>query len=228
MNPRFESHLFWGFHSPLSALTCTALVIMASSRLAFALVSTGALVWVYGLSALIFSGARSIMPVRGKMLILLFLSSFLCGVFILLVGLLNPLLILGTGFFLILVPPCCLGSGFFEACGSEYPGEVFSRALLESVVMAGLIIALALIREPLGMGSLSFPGGVQGIVEIFASQEEGGFLPIRLLSASAGGLLLLGYGTALFRYFRERSSSIPLEEAEKAGSSGHAFPGEYQ
>ena len=215
MNRRFESHLFWGSHSPLSALTGAGLIIMASSRFAVALVCAATLIWVYGFSALIFSGARKIMPARGKMVILLFLSAFLCGIFMLLVGLLNPLLILGTGFFLVMVPPCCLGSGFFEASDSVSCGEVFSRALLEAVVIAGIILALALIREPLGMGTLSFPGGTQGIVELFNSLEDDSFVPIRFLSASAGGLLLLGYGTALFRYLRERNGNTPRDEGER-------------
>ena len=215
MNRRFESHLFWGIHSPLSALTGAGLMIMASSRLSFALVCSGALIWVFGLSALIFSTARLFMPARGKMVILLFLSAFLCGIYMLLMGLLNPLLILGTGFFLVLVPPCCLGSGFFEACESVSPDEVIARAVLEAIVLAGLIIALALIREPLGMGTLSIPGGIQGIAEVFDS-GEGSFIPLRFLSASAGGLLLLGYGIALFRYFRERNGNVPQNDVWEA------------
>lgn len=209
MNRRFESHLFWGSHSPLSALTGAGLIIMASTRFAFALICAGALIWVYGLSALIFSGAKRIMPSKGRMVILLFLSAFLCGIFMLLVGLLDPLLILGTNLFLVLIPVCCLGSGLFQASESEYSRDVFSRALLEAVVMANIILALALIREPLGMGTLSFPGGVQGIVELFNSEEGHTFVLARILSASSGGLLLLGYVTALYRYLRERNGAIP-------------------
>jgi len=212
MNRRFESHLFWGAHSPLSALTGTALIIMASSRFAFAIICAGALIWVYGLSALIFSGARGILPTRGRMVVLLFLSTFLCGIFMTLSGLLNPLLIQGMGFFLVLVPPCCLGSGLFEASESEYPVEVFSRALLEAIVMGIIILALALIREPLGMGTLSFPGGSQGIMELFNSREPDSFAPARILSVTSGGLLLLGYIIALFRFFRERNVSGPEAE----------------
>ena len=208
MNQRFDSHFFWGSYSPLSVLAGAGLIIMASTRFAFALICACALIWVYGLSALIFSSARRIMPVRGRMVILLFLSAFLCGIFILLTGLLNPLLILGMSFFLILVPPFCLGSGLFEASETVYPGEVFSRALLEAIVMGNIILALALIREPLGMGTLSFPGGSQGIMELFESREGDAFVLVRLLSTSAGGLLLLGYVTALYRFFRERNGGI--------------------
>ena len=203
MKRRFESHLFWGSHSPLSSLIGAGIIIMASGRFAFAIICAGALLWVYGLTALVFSNTRRIMPLQGRMIILLFLSTFFSGIYIFILGFLNPLLIFGTGFFLILIPPCCLGSGLFEASESVEPAEVLYRALLEASVLAGIILGLALIREPLGMGTLSFPGGVQGMVEV--SGETDAFIPARLLSVSAGGLLLLGYGLALFRYFRERN-----------------------
>ena len=214
-NDRFDFHPFWDSHSPLSTLTGAALIIMASSRFAFALICAAALIWVYGFTALIFSGARSIMPLRGKMVILLFLSAFLCGIFMFLLGLINPLLIMGTSFFLVLIPPCCLGSGLFEASEDIFPIEFCSRALLEAGVLAGIILAFALIREPLGMGTLSFPGGIQGIWEVFDSWEGDAFIPIRFLSASAGGLLLLGYGIALFRHFRDLNAHLSRASGEE-------------
>lgn len=214
MNKRFEHHLFWGPQSPLSALACVALVALASSRFAFALVCACAIVWVFGFSALIYSGARKILPARGRKIILLFLSSFLCGAFMIIISLLNPLLIMDMGFFLILIPPCCLASGLFEASEQEYPSEVFSRAVLEAVVTGGVILALALVREPLGMGTLSFPGGILGIVEINNSSDS--FVPARILSVSGGGLLLIGYAVALFRFFRERNGSAPRIDQEEA------------
>lgn len=201
-NLRFQSHLFWGSHSPLSALFGAGLIIMASSRFAFALVCAAALIWVYGLTALIFSSARKIMPSRGRMVILLFLSAFICGIFMLVASLFNPLLILGTSFFLFLVPPCCLGSGYFEAAGSEETIGAVSRALFEAITLSAIILALALIREPLGMGTLSLPGGAQGMVELFNSRETDEFVFARIFSVSSGGLLLLGYVTAMYRYFR--------------------------
>jgi len=209
MSRRFSSPLFWGSHSPLSALTGAGLIIMASSRFSFALLCAGALIWVYALTALVFSAARDILPGRGRKIILLFLSSFFGGIFMLLIGFINPLLILGTAFFIVLIPPCCLGSGFFEASESFSASDVLYRALLEAFVLSGIILAAALIREPLGMGTISFPGGVQGIVEVFDVRQDNAFVPIRFLAASAGGLVLLGYGTALFRYFRERSGNTP-------------------
>ena len=209
MNRRFESHLVWGPHSPLALLTGLGLVILSSSRLAFAITCTGALLWVNSLSALIFSCGRSFLPERGKMAVLLFLTSFLCGLFMFLIGLINPLLVMMTGFLLILIPPYCLGSGFFEASISEYPIEVFSRAVLEALILGALIIAFSLIREPLGMRTLSFPGGPEGLMELFPFGEKETILPVQIMSMSSGGLLLLGYCIALFRYFKERNGSIP-------------------
>lgn len=209
MNRRFESPLFWGSHSPLSALTGSALVIMASGRFSFALICAVTLVWVFGLSALIFSCARKLMPSRGETAVLLFLSAFLCGFFMILVSLLNPLLVLGTSFMLVLVPSYCLGSGFFKSSKSADPADAASRALLEAITLSGIILAAALIREPLGMGTLSVPGGPGGITELIENGEAAGFFPIRILSVSAGGFLLLGYGTALYRYFREQNSNVP-------------------
>lgn len=212
MSQRLTSHLFWGVHSPLSALTGVGIIIMASSRFSFAIICAAALVWVYGLTALVFSGARAIMPQRGKKIILLFLSSFFAGLFALLTGFLNPLLILGTTFFLVLIPPYCLGSGFFDVSEPLSAGEAFPRALLEAIALAGVILAFALIREPLGMGTLSVPGGIRGEIEVIDITGKTGFIPIQFLSASAGGLLLLGYGVALFRYFRERGGNNPQSE----------------
>ena len=204
MKHRFSSHLLWGSYSPLSALSGAGLIIMASARLAFALVCAGALIWVFGFTALIFSGARQIMPLKGRMIILLFLSSFFSGLFAILTGFLNPLLIMGTGFFLFLIPPWCLGRGFFELSDSFDPVETVSRALLEAITMSLIIIAFALIREPLGMGTLSIPGSYSGIIELTGGGNREIFIPAKILSVSSGGLLLLGYTAALHRYLREK------------------------
>jgi hypothetical protein len=210
MSQRIQSHVFWGSHSPFSTLIGGGLVILASTRLAFAIICAGALLWVYGLTALVYFSGQRLMPKKGKPVILLFLSSLICSIYILLIGFLNPLLIMGTGFFLILVPPCCIGAGLFERLKSMDLGEAVSRSLLEGVVLGGMIIAVALVREPLGLGSVSFPGGAQGLVEIFGGEGES-FFPIRVFSVSAGGFFILGYGVALFRYFRGVYTNIEDE-----------------
>ena len=217
MKDRFTAHIFWGSYSPFSLLTGTALVILASSRLSFALICAGAIIWVYGLTSLVFSAAVKILPVKGKKIILLFLSAFICGIFMILIGLINPLLIFGMVFFLFLIPPCLLGSGLFDvSMGIDVDiEEAVSRAVMEGLMLSAIIVAFALIREPLGMGTLSFPGGAQGIVEVFGSVENDNYVPIRVLSASAGGLLLFGYAMALFRYFRSQKADAERDNREE-------------
>jgi len=203
MNSHIDSHVFWGLKSPFSALTGAGLIIMASGRFAFAVVCSTALAWVYVLTALIFYTAQPIMPSSGRNLILLFLSSFLCGLYVLLISLINPLLIMNTTFFLLLIPPFCLSTGFFETIESTDLLDTIIRALLEAVSLAGIILAFALVREPLGLGTLSVPSAVQGIRELFSREESTSIIPAQIISVSSGGLLLLGYGTALYRYVRE-------------------------
>jgi Na+-translocating ferredoxin:NAD+ oxidoreductase RnfE subunit len=185
-------------------MTGGALLIMASQRLAFALFCTWGLMWSFSLTALTYFSARDFMPAKGRPVILLFLSSLICSVYLLLAAFLNPLLVQTTWFFLILVPPCCIGSGIFEQLENLDPGESLPRVFLEALCLGLLIVAFSLIREPLGLGSLSLPGGPGGIFEFFSSEDPSGFLPVRIFSVSSGGLLLLGYILALFRYFRSQ------------------------
>jgi len=218
MNKRLHLNLFWGSSSPLPAvLSSAAIIILASSRLAFAIVCAAALIWVYGLTAMIFTAARSIMPAYGRKVILLFLATFLSAIFTLALGLLNPLLVFGAAFFLLLIPPCFLGSGLFEAVESADPIEATSKALMEAITLSGIILAFALIREPLGMGTLSFPGGFHGVIELFNMGSDDAFAPLRILSVSGGGLLLLGYAMALYRFLNARAGNSSIEDNPMEG-----------
>jgi Na+-transporting NADH:ubiquinone oxidoreductase subunit NqrD len=209
----YQNHVFWGVHSPLSSLVGAGLLVMAGSRLSFAIVSAGALLWVYGFSALIFYAAGPLLPKKGRKIILLFLTSLLAGIYLLFLNLLNPLLTLSSFFFIILASPCCIGSGLFDNQTNQDPLDALSQGLQSAAVLGVLIIAMALIREPLGMGCLSLPGGLEGIHEFFSGDGTPGFIPIRILAASSGGLLILGYGVALYRLFR--NGYVHTEEDEQ-------------
>jgi hypothetical protein len=209
MNSPYQSHLFWGTFSPLASLTGGGLLVMATGRLAYAIVAAGALVWTYSLSALAFFPGRRVFPERGKNPVLVFLSAFIGSIYLLLLCFASPILGMETFFFVSLTPLLCTGSGLFERINSLDLDEAVSRAFGEAAVFGGLLIAFSLIREPLGYFSLSLPGGVHGIIKIFSSEEET-FLPIHIIAGSAGALLLLGYGVSLYRSFRSRQ--IPMEK----------------
>ncbi|GHV71037.1 hypothetical protein AGMMS49928_21160 [Spirochaetia bacterium] len=197
-----RSHLFWGAHSPLSALSGMGLLIMASGRTAFALITALSLLWVYGLTVPVFFASFKILPPKGKIFIQIFLSAFFGSVFVLLIWLFSPFLAMETGFLLTLVPAVCISSGIFSRMEDPDPLKIFTRSLSEAGVLGLLILALALIREPIGYASLSLPGGNRGIVEIFSGGGENSFFPVHIATSSAGALLLLGYSLALFRHLR--------------------------
>jgi hypothetical protein len=199
---RFQEHPFWGAHAPLSALSGAGLLITASSRTAFALVSAGALAWVYGLTALISCAAKPILPSRGRDTIMLFLSGFLGGLYLFILSLLSPLLAMECGFFAALAPVVFTASSALKRIDPLPLKDGLVQAGAEALALGGAILALALIREPLGFGTLSLPGGAGGIIELFSGGEAVLF-PIRIISGSAGALLLLGYVLALFRHVRK-------------------------
>jgi hypothetical protein len=190
------SHPFWGAHSPLAALSGGGLLVLASARFSYALVSALALLWVYIFTALALRIPA--LPRRGE--IRVFLSSFIAGLFILILFLVCPILAMDSLFFLILCPLCCVSSGILDRIEKIDTAEAVFQSYTEGMILSGLILALALIREPLGYGTLSLPGGLQGILCPIRFPEES-HLPLRIFSSSAGAFFLLGYGIALFRYF---------------------------
>jgi hypothetical protein len=203
------SRLFWGAEAPLSTLAAAGLMIIATSRLAFALAAGGALLWVYTLTALVLGFAKPILPKKGLPVLQLFLASFWGSLYMLIFHGINPYLGMEITFLLLLCPLCCAGSGICRRIEGLVPQESILKAFLEALVLAVLLIALALIREPLGFGSLTLPGGPQGLVALFspaasASGSPGLYFPVRIIAASSGGLLLLGYVLILFRRFKPR------------------------
>ncbi|MDR3303495.1 MAG: hypothetical protein LBS86_03700 [Treponema sp.] len=190
--------------SPLATLAGGGLIIMASSRLAYALTILGALLWVYMLTILPAFFAQRFFPQtqRGNTLALLFLSSFVAGLYLFLLFLGSPLLAMETLYLIILVPTYCMGSGFAARFQKLERQEVLTRTPLEALSLGLLIVAMALVREPFGFMALSLPGGPRGIIELAYDGEF--IVPMRIFSRSAGGLILLGYGIALFQSFRKR------------------------
>jgi hypothetical protein len=191
-------HPFWGARSPLAVFAGGGLVIMASCRLAFALTILGALVWVYVFSALLITVASPVLPVKGKKVILLFLSSFIGSIYLLVVSFMSPMLALQVFFVVLLVPLVCAGSGVFDRVDAMDDTDALASAFSESAVLGLVITALSLIREPAGFLSLSLPGGSAGLVRIFAL-DGGDFFPVRIISSSAGALILFGYAAGVYR-----------------------------
>ena len=194
MNVQMESHLFWGKNAPLSSLSGAALLIVASGRIVFALICSLTLVWVYVFTLAAVKLGGEYFPQWGRNAVLLFVSSLAAGIFLILLWIFNPVLAIESSFFVFLVPVAFIASGLHNRVLDYDMGEVLSQALAEALILGTLVLGLSLIREPLGFGSISFPG--LDIVRFIENE------PLRFFQASSGALILLGYGIAVYRRFR--------------------------
>jgi Na+-translocating ferredoxin:NAD+ oxidoreductase RnfE subunit len=202
----YAVRLFWGANAPLSTLTSAGLMIIATSRLAFALGAAGALVWVYTLTALVLGFAKPILPKRGIPVLQIFLAAFWGSLYMLILSCVNPYLAMETTFVSLLCSLSWVGSGICRRIEGLARRESILKALLEALALGGVLLALGLIREPLGFGSLTLPGGPQGLLVLFALGHSGSaaYFPARIIAGASGGLLLLGYALILFSRFKRR------------------------
>jgi hypothetical protein len=177
-------------------MSAVSLLIVASNRLAFALVGAAAFLWVSLITMLAVSFFEKWLPRRGKMVVVVFLSGLASELFLIALKIFNPILALQCTFFILLTPCWAIGSKALRSKKSH------SDYLFESLVICVLLIAFAFIREPIGFSTLSIPGGVEGITEIMRSTTQS-FFPIRFAASTGGALILFGYGYALFRSIRK-------------------------
>lgn len=201
---------FWGSLSPLGGLTGAGLIIMASARLSWAITISGSIFWVYGFTSFTYSFfasalGKKVFPSCGRKVLYVCIASFWGSMYLFLFWLLCPFAAFETFLLLLLVPLFCAGSGIIEqitALSDNNTPDIFeliSDAVSQAAVLAGLLIIISIIREPLAYCSLSFPGSYQGMMTIMYFSENS-FFPIRIFSASAGALILLGYIICLYQY----------------------------
>ncbi len=200
MTERLASHPFWGKDSPLTSLASLGLVLLASGRMAFALVSAAAYIWVAMGTSLIAFLLAAALPKRGRSVVLVLLATFFFVLFLLALTLLSPIMALEMTIPLLLVPIAFITSGVCSRLKGASLGPALARVLYEGVILGLILVALALIREPLGFGCLSVPDA-QGVREVFGSEFAAG-AAVRLFAGTSGALILLGYLVALFRSLR--------------------------
>ena len=102
--------------------------------------------------------------------------------------------------------------------GSDPSGASPLRAVLSSLrkgaCFAGGLVAIALVREVLGAGTITlFPaGGFGGTITVPPLLDQ----PVRALGFAGGGLLCLGYLVAAVRaVLARKGSEVPREEATR-------------
>jgi len=211
MNKPLHYRIFHGNTVPMISLSGAALLVLVSDRLAHAIVVTGALVWVYCLSSLAaFFGVR-FFPRQGRTVLMVFLTSFIAGLYLLLLWMLSPLCAMEVFLVISIIPLFCMGSGIYPQLESMGLQAAVLAAFTEAMILGALLVIFALIREPLGYLSLSLPGGAQGMILLFSLTSES-FLPIHLITSSCGALLLLGYFLGLYRYIK---AQYAMQEEDK-------------
>ena len=198
-----QYRIAWGEISPMAWLSGGALLVIASDRLAHALIAAVALLWVYCLSPLAVHAGARIFPRQGRAALLAILVSFIACVFLFLLWILFPLCALKMFFIISFIPLIFLGSGNFQKLETLNLSEKFFTFFSEALIMGILLIIFSIIREPLGYSSLSLPGGTHGLIFLL-SFEPGYIFPIHLAASSSGALLLLGYFLGLYRIFMEK------------------------
>jgi len=194
--------------SPAAVFPGCGLLIIASGRLSHAITAVGALVWVYGLTTLAIYAAAKFFPRHGRTILISFLASFIAGCYLFILWLLSPLCALESFFAVSLVPVFYMSSGsskrFNALNGAFYSAEdSFFSSFFEALSLGVLLLAFAVIREPLSYVSLSLPGGPQGSVMLFSFNVES-FLPVQLIGSSGGTLILLGYFWALYKRMNKK------------------------
>jgi hypothetical protein len=198
-----QSHLFWGIHSPLSAFTGVGLIIIASGRIVSALVCLVALLWTNALTLFSAGVGRKALPEKGRDTVLVFVASFASFLFYFFVSVVSPFQAMENALCILLCPAFLLASGLYSRVHEYDTSEMVFQAVSEALVLGTLILALALIREPLGSGSVSLPGF--GLIRFTGELSEAPpkssppVEPIGLLKLSSGALVILGYGIALYR-----------------------------
>jgi len=203
MSRDLQWRIFWGDLSPFALLSGGALLVIASDRVAHALLALAALAWVYCLSALAVFGGAGLFPARGRRVLFAFIASSAAGLYLLLLSLVFPLAALQVFFAVALAPALCAGSGICRRIEGMGLPRALRASLAEALVAGSLIVILSLIREPLGFRSLSLPGGARGVMLFYPFGAESPFF-LRLLSGSPGALLLLGYALGAHRLAKAR------------------------
>jgi len=203
---------FWGTSSPLGGLAGVGLLVIASSRLSWAITVAGSLFWVYGLSAFSYAflsseAVKKFFPASGHKALYTCLASFWGSIYFVMFWLLCPFAAFEVFIPLMLVPLFCAGigsEGLLEFSNENQHLDIFdhvSEAVSQAVTLSGLLIVFSIIREPFSYCSLSFPGTYQGMVTIMYF-KAGSFFPIGVFAPSSGALLLLGYFICLYQYYK--------------------------
>jgi hypothetical protein len=202
LSERQEPSSFWTDAGPLYSLSAAILLIVPTSRTAYAVLMFLCLLIVNPIAVLSIRLARGRVSGPYFFMAQVVAVSAFASCFSAAAGILWPLTVFDMRLYLGAVPVFFLSSRIYERSAAASSFGAFISAAEEAFIVGALGLAVSLIREPFGFGSLSLPAA-DGLMLLFAS-DAASAVAARSLSAAAGGFWVLGYGLALYKKIRVR------------------------
>jgi hypothetical protein len=195
----------WGSKSPLMSLTGIALIVSASGRFSSAAIVFLLLAGIYTLALSIILFGKTIIPARYKTALVIAIVTFISSLFFLIVELIHPVTALELNLIIFLIPIVFLSSKIVQRIDHLSVGEGIALGMKEALMLGGIILVVALIREPLGYGTLSIPF-VGSMVKLLpdAIRER---TALQVFASPVGGFILSACLIALIRLLSPRQAS---------------------
>jgi Na+-translocating ferredoxin:NAD+ oxidoreductase RnfE subunit len=200
----------WGSHSPLMSLTGISLIITASSRLSCSIIVFFLLEAIYTITLCIIHGGKSIIPAKYKTAITIMIVTFISSLFYFFIDLIHPVSALELYFIVFLIPLTFLSSHLEKTASNFSASEEIIFGAKQASILGGIIIAIALIREPLGYGTLSLPFSNKMMYLLPESIQEQAVLQV--FSAPLGGFLITACLIALVRFVTHQQDTSSVKE----------------
>lgn len=178
--------------------------LAVTTRVSHSLVLGMVALLVIVLGALVTSLLRTSVGPHVRLPVTLGVLGLLAAIATLITGVVAPGLHAALGIYLPLTAVnCIITSRLQTVAWQSAPGRAVVDALATGSGFLLALLVLALVREPLGSGSITlFPmGEFAGVIAIPWLAEH----PVRAMGVGAGGFLLLGYLVALVRHVAVRS-----------------------
>jgi hypothetical protein len=189
----------WGSHSPLMSLTGAALIAAASGRFSHSIVVFLFLAGIYTITLSIIHLGKPIIPERYRTALIIMIVTFISSLFYLMINLINPVSALELYLIIFLIPITFLSSELNKNSENQSPNEEIIFGIKQALILGGIIILIALVREPLGYGTLSIPFIGKTINLLPDSIKE--LVVLQIFAAPLGAFILTACLIALIRLF---------------------------
>lgn len=195
------------------SLTGLALIIAASPRLSCSIIVFFLLMAISVMTLAVMHLGKSIIPEKYKTALIIMIVNFFTSLFYLIIDMINPISALEVYFTVFLIPITFLSSYFEKKAGNLSVSEEIIRGAKQASILGGIIIAVSLIREPLGYGTLSLPFSNKPMHLLPESIEEQ--VVMQVFSAPFGGFIIAACIIALVHVIsHEQDSAVQTENTD--------------